>query len=152
MSGAEIALVAVAVAGTATSVAFQQRSAAIQRRALREQSRQEAVQERQFAIEGAQKGNDILREQLAAIAQSNVAAGASGIEPFSGSPAATKAGIRRRAERQLSVNRLNTLVNASGSASRIRQLSLRSRAVQTEANAQSAASLLDTATTIAEIG
>lgn len=145
LAGAVIASTAVA-AGAAIFAGVQQA------RAAREQREQEELREQQLAVQGVQQSNQILEDEIAALAAVNVTAGASGIDPFTGAPNQTAQRIRARANRQLQTTSLGTAFEIAGSQSRQRQLSLQGDAALIRAAGAAGGSLLGGATRLQAIG
>ena len=117
-------LAGVVLAGTAVSAGAAIFGAVRGAQAAEEQRAAEELAERQASIQGVQRANEILQQEIDTLAAVNVAAGASGIDPFTGSPATTKRRIRERANRQLRTVQTETEFARAGSRSRQRQLSL----------------------------
>lgn len=145
-------LTGVLLASTVVAVGTGAFAAIQQARAAREQAEAEEVRERQFALQGAQESNLILEQEIDTLAAINVAAGASGIDPFTGSPAETKTRIRERANRQLNISRLSTATNVTASQSAQRQASLSGQAALIRGAGQAAGSLIGTSTRLQGIG
>ena len=115
-------LTGVLVASTAVAAGAGIYAAYRSSQAQKAQAEQEEAQQRAGAVAGVQRQNEILEEERDLIAAVNVAAGASGIDPFSGSAALTKDRIREKANRQLSISRLEAETFQFASRSRQRQL------------------------------
>ena len=145
-------LTSLALASTAVSVGSSIFSGMQESRALKEQRRAEEQRAKQASIQGLQEGNQILRDQLSAIAQVNLAAGASGIDPFSGTPENTVNSIRETADRQLRTTALNTQFELASSSSRGRQLSIQGSSAQARGLFGAGGSLLDLSTRVTELG
>ncbi|NIA67581.1 hypothetical protein HBA54_03160 [Pelagibius litoralis] len=145
-------LTALAIGSTVVSAGTAIFSGIQQSKALKEQRKAESLREKQSAIAGLQQGNEILRDQLAATAQVNVSAGASGIDPFSGTPENTVQAIRDVAERQLRTSRLNTQFDLAASASRRKQLSIQASTARTRGFLGAGSSLLDLSTSLTKLG
>ena len=121
-------LTGVLVASTAITVGVGVFTAVRSAQSAEAQEEAERMREEQLAIQGLQESNQILEDEIATLAQVNVGAAASGIDPFTGTPEAVKRRIRERADRQLNVARLNTAFGTNQSQLRQRQLRLQGQA------------------------
>ena len=110
-TGIEIALVVAAVAGAAASL----QSAKSQADAANAAAGLSRFQAKQAEVQGILEGNEILRSANRTEASNLARFGAAGIDLGSGGvPEQVNAAVRRDAEHQLKISRLNSRINASG--------------------------------------
>lgn len=121
-------LTSVLIASTVATVALTTVSTIQQAKAAKRQRAAEKQREKQLTVQGVQQANEIRREQLEALAATNVAAAASGIDPFSGAPNQTRKRIEQRTNRQLRNTRLGNAFDIAGSKAAQSQLKIQGRA------------------------
>ena len=140
------------VASTAVSLGATAIGGFMEFRASQAQREAERIREQQLALQGVQRSNEILQDEIDAIAQVNVAAAASGIDPFTGSPKTTKQEIREKANRQLNVAAVDTEFAQAQSRSTRNQLRLGGMGSLVGAAGRGSSSLLNLATQRAALG
>ncbi len=145
-------LTGVLVASTAVAASAGIYAAYRQSQAAKAQAQQEEAQQRAETLAGVQRQNQILEEEQDLIAAVNIGAAASGVDPFSGSAASTKDRIRRKANRQLSISRIESETALSTSRSRQRQLRKQADASLISGFGQAAGSVSSTQNQLAQIG
>ena len=134
-------LTTVVIGATVVSAAAAGFAAFRSSQAAEAEAEREELAEKSFAIEGVQAQNQIMEDELRALALTNVSAGASGVDPFSGSPQQTKQAITETANRQLRNVRLQSQTRQTGSRIRQRQLSIEGRAALIQGAAGAAAAV-----------
>lgn len=145
-------LAGVVLAGTAVSAGVGIFAAVRASQAAKEQQAAEELREQQAGIQGVQRANEILQTEIDTLAAINVSAGASGIDPFTGSPASTKRRVRERANRQLQTAATESEFTRAGSRSRQRQLSLSAEAATLRGLSSAAGAGLGGAQQLAAVG
>lgn len=121
-------LTGVLIASTVVTVGLGTFAAIQSAKAAKEQAAAEQQRQDQLGLQAQQRANEIRELEIETLAAINVGAAASGIDPFSGAPNVSAAGVRAKANRQLRTARLDAAFGIDQSASRERQIRLRGRA------------------------